>query len=192
MRRMRHAASSTTIDQPMPMSSRLPPVMLASASGAYLLGILARLPGEREVDRVLGQHRDERERRRGRGLPRRRAGAPRRPTRGGTRRRRPRGRSTPRPASRAGCTPVSRSTSPGTVTAAAPTSAASCKRGRGGLSTTVARGPGTGGGGHGRESYGLRVQAEETATRSDIRRFRSSTRGQRPTVGDVQAEAAQR
>ena len=35
---MRHAASSTTIDQPMPISSRLPPVMFASASGAYLSG----------------------------------------------------------------------------------------------------------------------------------------------------------
>jgi hypothetical protein len=38
MRVIRHAASRTTIDQPMPINSRLPPVMLASASGAYLSG----------------------------------------------------------------------------------------------------------------------------------------------------------
>ncbi len=35
---MRHAATSTTIDHPIPISSRLPPVMLASASGAYFSG----------------------------------------------------------------------------------------------------------------------------------------------------------
>ena len=35
---MRHAARSTTSDQPTPMSRRFPPVMLASASGAYLSG----------------------------------------------------------------------------------------------------------------------------------------------------------
>ncbi len=35
---IRHAASSTTSAQPTPMSSRLEPVMLASASGAYLSG----------------------------------------------------------------------------------------------------------------------------------------------------------
>ncbi len=37
---MRQAASSTTIDQPMPMRSRLPPVMLARASGAYFSGLV--------------------------------------------------------------------------------------------------------------------------------------------------------
>src|SRR5436190_4857985 len=35
---MRHAATSTTIDHPTPMRSRFEPVMLASASGAYLSG----------------------------------------------------------------------------------------------------------------------------------------------------------
>ena len=35
---MRQAATSTTIDHPMPMSSRFAPVMLASASGAYWSG----------------------------------------------------------------------------------------------------------------------------------------------------------
>ena len=61
MRVIRHAASSTTIDQPTPISSRLPPVMLASASGAYFSGSSPAFAREREVDRVLGQHRDERE-----------------------------------------------------------------------------------------------------------------------------------
>ena len=58
---MRHAASSTTSDQPTPMSSRLPPVMLARASGAYFSGFSPAFAGEREVDGVLGQHRDQRE-----------------------------------------------------------------------------------------------------------------------------------
>ena len=58
---MRHAAMSTTSGQPTPMSSRLPPVMLASASGAYLSGSLPALCREREVDGVLGQHGDQRE-----------------------------------------------------------------------------------------------------------------------------------
>ena len=35
---MRHAASSTTIDQPMPIRSRFEPVMLASARGANFSG----------------------------------------------------------------------------------------------------------------------------------------------------------
>ena len=58
---MRHAASSTTSDQPMPISSRFPPVMLASASGANFSGSSPAFAREREVDRVLGEHRDERE-----------------------------------------------------------------------------------------------------------------------------------
>ena len=38
--RMRYAAISTTIDQPAPISSWLPPVMFASASGANSAGCL--------------------------------------------------------------------------------------------------------------------------------------------------------
>ena len=56
---IRHAARSTTIDHPMPMSSRLPPVMFAERERRELLGVLAGLVGEREVDRVLGEHRDQ-------------------------------------------------------------------------------------------------------------------------------------
>ena len=74
--RSRYQAMKTTIDQPMPISSRLAPVMLASASehgdsvagtrrdgqtGAELLEGVAALAREDEVDRVLGQHRDERQ-----------------------------------------------------------------------------------------------------------------------------------
>ena len=69
----RYQAMNTTIDQPMPMSSRLAPVMLARASeqgdspvapgglagGAELLDRVAALPGEDEVDGVLGEHGDE-------------------------------------------------------------------------------------------------------------------------------------
>ena len=44
---------------PTPISSRFPPVMLASASGAYFSGFSPALQREREVDGVLGQDRDE-------------------------------------------------------------------------------------------------------------------------------------
>ena len=47
-----------------------------------LVGVLARLPREHEVDGVLGQHRDQRQDGEGEALARRRAGAPRRPRRG--------------------------------------------------------------------------------------------------------------
>ena len=75
-RRIRYQATNTTIDQPMPISSRLAPVMLASASphgdsfhapGRRKAGRPGRLervpalPREDEVDRVLGQHRDQRQ-----------------------------------------------------------------------------------------------------------------------------------
>ena len=53
----------TTSGHPMPMSRRLAPVMLASASGAYVSGSLAGLGREREVDGVLREHGDEREHR---------------------------------------------------------------------------------------------------------------------------------
>ena len=74
--RIRYHAMNTTMDQPMPISSRLAPVMFASASDARRLLSAARrrqarrtrrlervpaLPGEHEVDRVLGEDGDERQ-----------------------------------------------------------------------------------------------------------------------------------
>ena len=69
----RYAAMKTTIDQPIPISSRLAPVMLASASeqasarsagrmaGPRTARTRAAFPREDHVDGVLGQDRDERE-----------------------------------------------------------------------------------------------------------------------------------
>ena len=61
MRVIRHAARSTTIDHPMPMSSRFDAGHVGERERGVLLGVLARLRREREVDRVLGQHGDQRE-----------------------------------------------------------------------------------------------------------------------------------
>ena len=59
---------STTAVHPTPISSRLLPVMLARASGAYFSGFCARLGREREVDDVLGQHGDQGQHRQGEAL----------------------------------------------------------------------------------------------------------------------------
>ena len=68
MRVIRQAATSTTIDHPMPMRSRLAPVMLAEREGRELVGVLPGLPGEGEVDGVLGEDRDQRQHREGEAL----------------------------------------------------------------------------------------------------------------------------
>ena len=79
--RDRYQAMNTTELHPMPISSRFAPVMFASAreqgdarpgspighEAPYCCDRLPALPREHEVDRVLGEHRDQREHARARG-----------------------------------------------------------------------------------------------------------------------------
>ena len=173
-----------TIDQPTPISSRLAPVMLASASehgeATSLPGAAHRLPnsatawpglvGEHEVDRVLREHGDEREerdRQPGGDVELRRLCAP---TRGRRRRRRWPGRTAAPRAGWGRSGDGDRTAIPGTVVSAA---SASSRRWREGWTAWLLGGRD----GHNCGSLGGGMPQEPCARRAHRATSRARTRG---------------